>query len=69
LWPRHEVLTEQLGTKTMEYPELGTLRLHHLQSVPTSHPDLRLTQFAPADDATRASLASLGPATARALRH
>jgi transcriptional regulator with XRE-family HTH domain len=62
LWPRHEVLTEQLGTKTIEHPQLGTLRLHHLQSVPTSHPDLRLTQFAPADDATRASLAA---ATAR----
>jgi transcriptional regulator with XRE-family HTH domain len=59
LWPRHEVLTEQLGTKTMEHPELGTLRLHHLQSVPTSHPDLRLTQFAPADDATRAALATV----------
>jgi transcriptional regulator with XRE-family HTH domain len=59
LWPRHEVLTEQLGTKTIEHPELGTLRLHHLQSVPTSHPDLRLTQFAPADDATRATLATL----------
>ncbi|MCW3049157.1 MAG: family transcriptional regulator [Solirubrobacterales bacterium] len=59
LWPRHEVLTEQLGTKTIEHPELGTLRLHHLQSVPTSHPDLRLTQFAPADDATRAALARL----------
>jgi transcriptional regulator with XRE-family HTH domain len=55
-WPRHEVLTEQLGTKTIEHPELGTLRLHHLQSVPTSHPDLRLTQFAPADEATRATL-------------
>jgi transcriptional regulator with XRE-family HTH domain len=59
LWPRHEVLAEQLGTKTIEHPTLGTLRLHHLQSVPTSHPDLRLTQFAPADDATRATLAQL----------
>ena len=58
-WPRHEVLTEQLGTKTIEHPGLGTLRLHHLQSIPTSHPDLRLTQFTPADDATRATLASL----------
>jgi PAS domain-containing protein len=59
LWPRHEVLTEQLGTKTIDHPELGTLRLHHLQSVPTSHPDLRLTQFAPADDSTRANLEAL----------
>jgi len=58
-WPRHEVLAEQLGTKTVGHPRLGTLRLHHLQSVPTSHPDLRLTQFAPADDATRAALATL----------
>src|SRR5688572_14790751 len=58
-WPRHEVLTEQLGTKTIDHRELGTLRLHHLQSVPTSHPDLRLTQFAPADDSTRATLQAL----------
>src|SRR5919106_929963 len=58
-WPRHEVLTEQLGTKTIDHPELGTLRLHHLQSAPTSHPDLRLTQFAPADDTTRATLQAL----------
>jgi transcriptional regulator with XRE-family HTH domain len=55
-WPRHEVLAEQLGTKTVAHPRLGTLRLHHMQSVPTSHPDLRLTQFAPADEATRAVL-------------
>jgi PAS domain-containing protein len=59
LWPRHEVLTEQLGTKTIEHPRLGSLRLHHLQSVPTSHPDLRLTQFVPADDPTRAALARI----------
>ena len=59
-WARHEVLTEQLGTKTIEHPRLGALRLHHLQSAPTSHPDLRLTQFVPADDATRAALARVG---------
>jgi transcriptional regulator with XRE-family HTH domain len=59
LWPRHEVRSEQLGTKTIEHPTLGTLRLHHLQSIPTSHPDLRLTQFAPADDETRSVLARL----------
>ena len=59
-WARHEVLNEQLGTKTIEYPRLGTLRLHHLQSAPTSHPDLRLTQFVPADDTTRAALARYG---------
>src|SRR4051812_23511418 len=60
LWPRHEVVGEQLGTKTVEHPVMGTLRLHHLQSIPTSHPDLRLTQFVPADDATRAALAAAG---------
>ena len=59
LWPRHEVLTEQLGTKTIEHARVGTLRLYHLQSSPTSHPDLRLTQFVPADDATRAALGRL----------
>jgi MmyB-like transcription regulator ligand binding domain len=58
-WARHEVLTEQLGSKTIDHRELGALRLHHLQSTPTSHPDLRLTQFVPADDATRAILARL----------
>jgi transcriptional regulator with XRE-family HTH domain len=58
-WPHHEVLDEQLGTKTIAHPQLGTLRLHHLQSAPTSHPDLRLTQFAPADDTTRAALHAL----------
>jgi transcriptional regulator with XRE-family HTH domain len=58
-WPRHEVLTEQLGTKTIDHPRLGLLRLHHLQTAPTSHPDLRLTQFVPADEATRAAFADL----------
>jgi PAS domain-containing protein len=58
-WPRHEVLTEQLGTKTIAHARLGTLRLHHLQSAPTSHPDLRLTQFTPADEPTRSALAGL----------
>jgi PAS domain-containing protein len=54
LWPRHEVLDAQIGTKTVEHPELGRLVLHHLQSIPTSHPDLRLTQFVPGDERTRA---------------
>ena len=58
-WPRHEVLTEQLGTKTVEHPRVGRLVLHHLQSAPTSHPDLRLIQFAPADEATRDALTRL----------
>jgi transcriptional regulator with XRE-family HTH domain len=57
LWTQHEVLTGHLGTKTVDHPTLGPLRLYHLQSIPTEHPDLRLTQFAPADDATRAALA------------
>ena len=58
-WPRHEVLAEQLGTKTIEHPRVGRLVLHHLQSAPTSHPDLRLTQFVAADAATRDALARL----------
>ena len=56
LWPRHEVLDAQLGTKTIDHPRLGPISLHHLQSIPTSHPELRLTQFAPADAATRRAL-------------
>lgn len=58
LWPRHEVLDAQFGTKVVDHPRLGRLVLHHLQSVPTSHPDLRLTQFVPADAATRAALSA-----------
>ena len=62
LWPRHEVLDHQLGTKAMVDPELGELSMHHLQSIPTSHPELRLTQFVPADEATRLAFAD-GTAT------
>ena len=58
-WPRHEVLDEQLGTKTIEHPHAGRLVLHHLQSAPTSHPELRLIQFAPADAQTREALSRL----------
>jgi transcriptional regulator with XRE-family HTH domain len=57
MWRRHEVTDAQLGTKVIDHPELGRLTLHHLQSIPTSHPDLRLTQFVAADEATRAVLA------------
>ena len=64
LWPRHEVLDFQLGTKVVEHPELGTLTLRHLQSIPTSDRELRLTQFLPADAATRAALESLEAAAA-----
>jgi transcriptional regulator with XRE-family HTH domain len=62
LWPEHEVMTGHLGTKVIDHPQLGTLRLYHLQSIPAEHPDLRLTQFAPADEATRDALAQLTPA-------
>jgi transcriptional regulator with XRE-family HTH domain len=61
LWPRHEVLDSQLGTKVIDHPRLGRLALHHLQSIPTSHPALRLTQFVPVDAATRAALAQNSP--------
>lgn len=58
-WGEHEVNDTQRGTKTIEHPALGTLRLHHAQTVPTGAPDLRLTIYAPADAATRAALATL----------
>ena len=58
-WGEHEVNDTQRGTKTIEHPTLGTLRLHHAQTVPTGAPDLRLTIYAPADAATRAALATL----------
>ena len=59
LWPRHELLDAQLGTKVIAHPTLGTLTMHHLQSIPTTDRELRLTQFVPADERTRAALASL----------
>jgi transcriptional regulator with XRE-family HTH domain len=58
-WGEHEVTDTQRGTKTLEHPTLGTLRLHHAQTVPTGAPELRLTIYAPADAATRAALATL----------
>ena len=58
-WGEHEVTDTQRGTKTLEHPTLGTLRLHHAQTVPTGAPDLRLTIYAPADAATRAALATI----------
>ncbi len=58
-WGEHEVTDTQRGTKTIEHAELGTLRLHHAQTVPTGAPDLRLSIYAPADAATRAALATL----------
>jgi transcriptional regulator with XRE-family HTH domain len=60
-WEEHEVNDTQRGTKTLQHPTLGTLRLHHAQTVPTGAPELRLTIYAPADAATRAALAQLPP--------
>jgi transcriptional regulator with XRE-family HTH domain len=58
-WDEHEVIDAQRGTKVMQHPQLGTLRLHHAQTVPTGQPELRMAVYAPADPATRAALASL----------
>lgn len=58
LWPRHEVLDSQLGVKVLRHPTLGTLTLRHLQLIPTSDRELRLTQYLPADAATRDVLAA-----------
>ncbi|HEY4826408.1 MAG TPA: helix-turn-helix transcriptional regulator [Solirubrobacteraceae bacterium] len=58
-WDEHEVSETQRGTKVMESSRLGTLRLHHAQTVPTGRPELRLAVYAPADEATRAALATL----------
>jgi transcriptional regulator with XRE-family HTH domain len=58
-WDAHDVADRQRGTKTIEHPELGTLHFCHAQTIPTGAPDLRLTVYAPADEATRAILANL----------
>jgi transcriptional regulator with XRE-family HTH domain len=58
-WEEHEVIEAQRGTKSIQHPLLGTLRLHHAQTVPTGRPELRLAVYAPADEATRAALATL----------
>jgi transcriptional regulator with XRE-family HTH domain len=58
-WDEHEVIEVQRGTKVIEHPQLGTLRLHHAQTVPTGQPELRMAVYAPADEATRAALAAL----------
>ncbi len=60
LWPRHELLDAQQGTKVFEHPSLGTLVLYHLQLIPTSDRELRLTQLVPADASTRRALAGIG---------
>jgi hypothetical protein len=56
-WPRHDVLADQAGTKSIAHWHVGPLRLHHLQTAPTSHPELRLTIYAPADEQSRTALA------------
>jgi transcriptional regulator with XRE-family HTH domain len=56
LWPRHEVLDSQLGTKSFEHPELGPVSFLHLQTIPTSHPALRMVQMVPGDEGTRRAL-------------
>jgi hypothetical protein len=53
------VIEAQRGTKVIEHARLGTLRLHHAQTVPTGQPELRMAVYAPADEATRAALATL----------
>jgi transcriptional regulator with XRE-family HTH domain len=58
-WDEHEVIEAQRGTKVMQHLRLGTLRLHHAQTVPTGQPELRLAVYAPADAVTRAALAAL----------
>jgi len=58
-WGEHEVIEAQRGTKVTQHPQLGTLRLHHAQTVPTGQPELRMAVYAPADEATRAALATL----------
>jgi transcriptional regulator with XRE-family HTH domain len=58
-WSEHELIDTQRGTKLMEHPQLGTLRLHHAQAIPTGHPELRMAVYGPADPATRAALATL----------
>jgi transcriptional regulator with XRE-family HTH domain len=58
-WDGHDIADAQRGAKTIEHPELGILRFYHAQTIPTGAPELRLTVYAPADDATRAILATL----------
>jgi transcriptional regulator with XRE-family HTH domain len=58
-WGEHEVIEAQRGTKVIEHPQLGALRLHHAQTVPTGQPELRMAVYAPADEPTRAALATI----------
>jgi transcriptional regulator with XRE-family HTH domain len=58
-WNEHEVIEAQRGTKVIEHPQLGVLRLHHAQTVPTGQPELRMAVYAPADEPTRRALSTL----------
>jgi transcriptional regulator with XRE-family HTH domain len=58
-WGEHQISGTQRGTKTIDHPSLGHLRLHHAQTIPTGSPDLRLTIYAAADEPTRMALATL----------
>jgi PAS domain-containing protein len=58
-WDEHEVIEAQRGTKVLDHPQFGELRLHHAQTVPTGQPELRMAVYAPADEATRAAHATL----------
>jgi transcriptional regulator with XRE-family HTH domain len=58
-WGEHEVIEVQRGTKVLAHPRLGTLRLHHAQTVPTGQSELRMAVYAPADETTRAVLANI----------
>jgi len=58
-WDEHEVIEAQRGTKVLDHPQLGILRLHHAQTIPTGRPELRMAIYGPADERTRAALASL----------
>ena len=58
-WGEHEVIEAQRGTKVIEHPQLGVLRLHHAQTVPTGQPELRMAVYAPADEPTRRALLTL----------
>jgi hypothetical protein len=53
------VIGDQGGTKAIVHGALGPLLLHHVQTVPSGHPELRLVVYAPGDDATRAALAAV----------
>src|SRR5947209_6143499 len=50
-WEEHEVIEAQRGTKVIDHPQLGPLRLHHAQTAPAGQPEVRMAVYAPADEA------------------